>query len=237
MRIVVNHLTRMKRGYMCVAGVDIDTGYHVRPVSVGGRLSTNLLVRNNGPFDMGVVLDLGTPRSFQRRPEVEDHVVDPSKVRAIGTFRASRFWKLLTQISELKLLNIFGTDLVAIGSSSCGVEVGKGRASLGCLIPKLYPDLYIRRRSDRADQVRMRLSDGDFYLDCGVTDIRLYGDDYITPDERLVQRIAERLQSDVEIVLSMGLTRAYASKADFDPVHWLQVNNIHLQDDPTWQLG
>ena len=143
----------------------------------------------------------------------------------------------MTQISEPKLLNIFGEDLIAIGSSSCGVEVGKGAASLGCLMPKPYPRLYVRMRSDRPDQIRMRFNDGDFHLDCSVTDIRLYRDDHVTPNERLVQRVVGRLQSDVEVILGMGLTRAYASRADFDPVHWLQVNNIHLQDDPTWQLG
>lgn len=124
-----------------------------------------------------------------------------------------------------------------IGSSSCGVEVCKGSASLGCLIPASRPFLYIRKRSDRNDQVRMRLDDGDFFLDCGVTDIRLYGDDHIIPDETMVQSIANRLKNGVEVILSMGLTRVYASSVDFDPVHWLQVNNIHLEDDPTWQFG
>ena len=236
MRIAVNHLTRMQKGSMCGAGIDMEFLCHVRPVSGEGRLSTNLLTRYGGPFDIAVVLELGTPRSLSRKPQVEDKIIDPSKIKNIRALRPRKFWRLLTQVAEPKLRNIFGQDLIEIGRSSCGVTVGKGDASLGCLIPDPYPTLYIRRRSDRADQVRMRFTDGDFHLDCGVTDIRLYGNDHITPNDQVVQEIAQRL-SDVQVILSMGLTRAYASSADFDPVHWLQVNNIHFEDNPTWQLG
>jgi len=237
MRIAVNHLTRMKRGYMCGAGIDLESLCHVRPVSAGGRLSIRFLRRYNGPFDIAVVLELGTPRSLSRKPQVEDKVMDPSKVQQIGELRPRKFWRLLNQVAEPRLSNIFGKNLMQIGNSSCGVAIGKGEASLGCLIPDAYPNLYIRRRSDRADQVRMRFADGDFYLDCGVTDIRLYGDDHVIPDENIVHRIANRLKDGVGVIFSMGLTRAYASSKDFDPVHWLQVNNIHLEHDPTWQLG
>ena len=204
-------------------------------VSAAGRLSTNLLTRYGGPFDMAVILELGTPQSHSKKPQVEDKIIDLSKIQHIGALRPRKFWRFLTQVAKPKLRNIFGQDLIEIGSSSCGVEVGKGEASLGCLIPKSYPSLYIQRRSDRADQVRMRFTDGNFHLDCGVTDIRLYGNDHVTPNDQVVQEIAQRL-SDVPVILSMGLTRAYASRAGFDPVHWLQVNNIHLEDDPTWQL-
>ena len=32
MKIVVSHLTRMQRGTVCVAGLDVDSGQHVRPI-------------------------------------------------------------------------------------------------------------------------------------------------------------------------------------------------------------
>ena len=83
----------------------------------------------------------------------------------------------------------------------------------------------------------MRVSDGYFQLDLGVTDIRLYGADHVTPDTKIVRRVVKRLQGGSETILSVGLTRAYASSPDFNPVHWLQVNNVHLKDDPLWQLG
>ena len=42
MQVVINHLTRMNTGYMCVAGLDLKNGKHVRPV-LGGRLGVELL--------------------------------------------------------------------------------------------------------------------------------------------------------------------------------------------------
>ena len=236
MRIVINHLTRMKRGYMCAAGIDMDTERHIRPVSAGGRLSTNLLTNYDGPFGMAVVLDIGTPRPLNNKPQVEDHIIDLTKIKSIGTLPPRKFWKLLNRIAKPNLRSIFGQDLMAIGRNSCGVEVGKGSVSLGCLTLNTNPSLYIQKRSDRNDQVRMRFTDGDFHLDCGVTDIRLYGSDHVTPDEEFVHKISGRLK-DTQVILSMGLTRALRSNPDFDPVHWLQVNNIHFEDDSTWQLG
>src|SRR5260370_42124155 len=49
--LVINHLTRMQQGYICVAGVDLETGRHVRPV-LRRRMGTVNLVRNGGLFDM-----------------------------------------------------------------------------------------------------------------------------------------------------------------------------------------
>jgi hypothetical protein len=59
MQIVVNHLTRMQLGYICVAGVDVSSGQHIRPV-LRSRLNVDLLARNGGPFDLGIL-----PYDFQ----------------------------------------------------------------------------------------------------------------------------------------------------------------------------
>ncbi len=236
MKVVVNHLTRMQQGYICVAGVDLDTERHVRPV-LKGRLRTSLLARNGGPFDMAVVVDLGTPTPAPQKPETEDHIFDPSQIKANRTLGASQFWKLLARLARPKLVDIFGPELVRRGGRSCAVDVGKGSASLGCLFLRTRPNLFLRERPAKPSQIRLQFSDGDFHLDCGVTDIRLYRDDHITPDTRLVEQIEKHLKGDVGLILSVGLTRPYASSPDFAPVHWLQVNNLHLQDNPTWQLG
>ena len=45
MKIVVTQLTRMMKGYFCVAGIDLETRAHVRPVLGGARLRTMLLDR------------------------------------------------------------------------------------------------------------------------------------------------------------------------------------------------
>jgi hypothetical protein len=106
-KIVVNHLTRMQQGYICVSGLKLGTCHHVRPILSGNRLSTGLLRRNGGPFDMAVIVDLGTVKPHPQNPEVEDHIFDPTKATAIGTLTSSKFWTLLTQVAERKLVSIF----------------------------------------------------------------------------------------------------------------------------------
>jgi hypothetical protein len=118
----------------------------------------------------------------------------------------------------------------------------RGRRWEGCCIswvsiPSYSPQPFPAQEAKQAKSSPPLFSDGEFDLDCGVTDIRLYGDDHITPNTKQVEHITKRLKSAPGLILSVGLTRAYASSPDFSPVHWLQVNNIHLQDDPLWQLG
>ena len=63
MKIVISHLTRMQKGCICVAGVDIDSGRHVRPV-MRQQMPVDMLAAHGGPFAMGAIVELGrdTPR-------------------------------------------------------------------------------------------------------------------------------------------------------------------------------
>jgi hypothetical protein len=83
----------------------------------------------------------------------------------------------------------------------------------------------------------MRFSDGALKVDVSVTDIRLYGTDHLTPDETMVEQVNERIRQGVNVILSVGLGRQYAAAPGVAPRHWLQVNNIHLADQPVWLLG
>src|SRR5216683_4502869 len=126
----------MRAGYICVAGVDLESGQHVRPVLSGAKqLSTTLLARNAGPFEMGVIVDLGTVTPVGQKPEVEDHLFDPSQCTALRVVGPRSFWKLLGEHAKPTLREIFGPDLMKRGASSCAVDVGKGDASLGCFGP------------------------------------------------------------------------------------------------------
>jgi hypothetical protein len=73
-------------------------------------------------------------------------------------------------------------------------------------------------------------------VDLSVNDLRLYERDGRTPRRELVASVEERLKSGVEAILSVGLTRPWQKRSDTAERHWLQVNNIHLKDDPLWQL-
>jgi hypothetical protein len=236
MQIVVNHLTRMQPGFVCVAGLDLERGEHVRPVVSSGRLSARLLASHGGPFDVAAIVDLGAARAVGRPPETEDHLFEPRQTARLGTMDADEFWDRLQNVAVTRLWDLFGRELRARGPEACAVDVGKGLASLGCLVPTGTPELYVRPRPPRPSQIRLRASDGRFNLDLSVTDVRLYGADHVTPDEALVERVARRLKSGVGVVLAVGLTRATGGSPDYPPLHWLQVNGIHLEDDPAWQL-
>lgn len=186
---------------------------------------------------MAVVVDLGEVRPIPQKPEIEDHIFSPSSLRKMDTFSEKQFWRLLNRIAKRKLLDIFGSHLEMKGAKSCGVDVGKGEASLGCLVPDSQPGLYIRSREGKPDQIRIQVNDGCFDIDLGVTDIRLYCNDHLTPNKLVIKDVAGRLRKEEDVILSVGLTRPFSTLIGYQPAHWLQVNNIHLKSDPTWQLG
>ncbi|HZR98457.1 MAG TPA: hypothetical protein VFE37_07115 [Chloroflexota bacterium] len=237
MQIVINHLTRMQPGFICVAGLDLDTGRHVRPMAGSSRLHYRLLAAHGGPFDVGAIVDLGQTYHVGRPPEVEDHSFQPRLARRVGQMPSDEFWSRLLAASTTRLADIFGGELRQRGARSCAVDAGRGIASLGCLLPSGPRALYIQSRPGRPAQVRARVSDSRFALDLGVTDIRLYRADHVTPDQERVEQVSARLQGGVPTVLAVGLTRASAGSPDYPPVHWLQVNGIHLEDEPGWRLG
>jgi len=238
MRIVVNHLTRMRGGHVCVAGVDVQTDRHVRPVLDWGSLTPAVLARHQGPFDMAHVVDLGPVEPRPRLPHVEDHVFFPPGAELIERLGAEEFWALLYAVSKPRLREVFGDALVPMGRSSCGAPAGQGRASLGCWRPlRRQAAPWVEKGPDGALRVRIRIDDGELWRSVAVTDLRLYRDDH-TVDPARVRRLADRLRSPGAVILGVGLTRAFASssQAQPEPVHWLQVNNVHLEDDPTWQV-
>jgi hypothetical protein len=227
----------MQRGYICVAGVNPEDNEHIRPV-IRGRLSSTLLRVHGGPFSIAALVDLGHTDKVGSPPEVEDHSFVERAAKRQGTLGGSEFWKLLKAISGTCLVDIFGADLKKKYSASAVVPPGKGTASLGCLRGFDFRSLYIEDDWDYRGQlkkkIRLSLTDSDLgNLDLSVTDIRFYKEDHVTPDEETVEQIAQRIKDGTTIIISVGLTRAYPES---DPVHWLQVNNIHLEDDPTWNL-
>jgi hypothetical protein len=227
MRIVVNHLTRMQPGYICVAGIDLASGKHVRPV-LETRLSSRLLARNRGPFDIGAIVDLGTASPMGRPPETEDHRFNQWKVTRVKDSVGADFWELLGRVARPGLRDVFG-DALQQRDRSCTVEVGQGRASLGCL-RATRPQLAI----DSAGKIRLTLDDGRYRASLSVADLRLYGTDYLTPRRDRVEHVAARIEAGVGVILSVGLSRPFLKPGDKASRHWLQVNNIHLEDDPLW---
>ncbi len=221
----------MKPGFICVAGINQQTGKHVRPVLMG-RLRSALLLRNGGPFDIASQVDLGQVTYKGHSPEVEDHLFDPQNATRLNDVSPETFWHILIHAAKERLRDIFGNDLQQRGNS-CTVDLGRGSGSLGCLQPMSSPNLYV----NGFDKIRLSLADGQLSVDLSVTDLRLYEDDYKTPRFDIVQNVANRIEQGVPVIIGVGLTQPWQKPGDTQSRHWLQANNIHLKDAPLWPLG
>lgn len=222
----------MQPGYICVAGIDSKSGRHVRPVLAGRRLDTSLLAKAGGPFDIGAVVDLGKVQHQGSPPETEDHIFEPANASLIRHLGADRFWNMLSNNAVPNLRAMFGGDLQPLGKGAV-VNLNTGTVSLGCLRLKTPPKFEV----NGWDKIRAILKDGDFALDLSVTDLRLYRDDQKTPRSKLLFEVGKRVARGVPVILAVGLTRAWPKPGDDRKRHWLQVNNIHLEDDPVWRLA
>lgn len=237
MKIAVTHLTRMQRGYFCAAGVNVADGANIRPVQPMGRLRDLYCARRGGPFDMALVVDLGPTRPVPSLPEVEDHEFTPDHARAVQRIEPLLFWEMLCHLSKTSLKQMFGPDLRQVGRDRAIVDEATGSASLGCLAPTGRVAFVVDENQRGVPSLRLRFTDGSLSLNLSVTDQRLWADDHSTPRWELVHRVKRSLERGVPCLLSVGLTRPFSSQEGQPPVHWLQVNNIHLTDDPCWRLA
>jgi hypothetical protein len=232
MKIAINHLTRMQAGFMCVAGIDLATGLHVRPV-LDRQMKIDMLSVHGGLFDIGRIVDLGETRFVGRLPEVEDHRFEAAAARNAGEMPGAEFWGLLQRIAHEKLSLVFGPDLERFGAT-CAVAASCGLRSLGCYWAtgaKLFIDAGRERR-----RVRFAWPAGGHAFNVPVTDIRLYGSDHVTPCEATISRIAAQIAARPRALVSVGLSRPFRKTTDDPPRHWLQINNVHLEDSPCWTL-
>jgi hypothetical protein len=85
-------------------------------------------------------------------------------------------------------------------------------------------------------KIRMLITDGVLTADLSVTDLRLCATDHKTPDEHAIRQVNRRIWAGVGVILSVGLSRPWQQSDDTLARHWLQVNNIHLEDSAVWRL-
>ncbi len=200
-------------------------------------MPSSLLAGAGGPFDMARLVDLGKTRPAPKPPHVEDHVFLPDRAKVAASLVGGEFWSLLCAVAKATLREIFGDALHRLGDQSLGTDDGKGLASIGCLRLARAPKLYLRTCAGRKAQVRMRFGDGQLEADASVTDLRLFGADHATPDRAALQRTAALLDESRGVILGVGLTRRFRSRDDQPYAHWLQVNAIHLRENPVCRLG
>ena len=227
MRIVVNHLTRMTKGYVCVAG--LDDGEHIRPVS--GRLERRLISVEGGVFDIGSNVDLGPVVPQPSPPETEDREFQRPNLKVVGVMKPGDYWRMLDGVSRARLSDVFGSDLVQ-RKSGATVDPGQGNASLGVIKPSGKPRLY----TNSFGSLRITIRDPLGNLDLSVTDLRLVEQDHKTVRESVVDDLDARIKKGIPLLLSVGLARQFRATGDTQERHWLQVNNLHLKDNPIWRI-
>ena len=177
-----------------------------------------------------MVVDPGDTHPQGNPPETEDHLFNPAQLTAVKELAPNNFWKVLNSVSGNTLKEIFGKTLQA-QRSGCAVDEGTGSASLGCLLPARRPEIFINSWGN----LRAKIYDGTFDIDLSVTDLRFYKGDEHRLQGRVAADVQRRIKKGVGVIISVGLAQAFVARGDTTRRHWLQVNNIHLEDDPTWQ--
>jgi hypothetical protein len=226
MRIIVTHLTRMSKGYICTAGIDAEAHDQIRPLP-NHRLTPNHLRSHGGPFEIGALVELGRAKIIGRRPEFEDRKCHLFDIHHIRRLDAREFYDHLLQTSRENLSAIFGPDLHSSHYKAV-VPAGNGLASLGHLRDARNLDL----RIDNFGKVRLHFENGTFNLDLGVTDVRLYNPSDFTPRCEIIEALSQKIYGRRDVILAVGLSRPFSPSEHVKSCHWLQVNNIHTQDDP-----
>jgi len=229
MRIVVNHITRMSVPPICVAGINADTLGHVRPTTPSTDPITRRLLRHEGgAFRIGAVVDLGSVRSEPSPPETEDHRFETARVRHVTDLQHDEFLALLDGVSSDTLEEGFGPELERVGWKYA-VEAGQGLRSLAVIKARRRLSLEIDSRYGRL-QVRLNDVQPPTYLP--VTDVRFFEPDHTTVRRDVVDDVAHRLRSGVNVFLMLGLARPFQASGDDRDRHWLQLNGLVLADRP-----
>jgi hypothetical protein len=229
MRIVVNHLTRMRAPRICVAGIDIETLEHVRPTTPAYDPITRPLLREEGGvFRIGSVVDLGAVTADPTPPENEDYRFQTDRARHVEDLSDEEFVAVLEEVAAANLEEAFGPALERV-RWKYAVEPGHGERSLGVVKPRSRPRLEI---DERYGNLQLRFDDPDPPTYLRVTDVRFYESDQSTIRRAVVDDVAKRLRSGVDTFLMLGLGRAHQVSNDDRERHWLQLNGLVLVDRP-----
>ncbi len=236
MKVLISHLTRMAHPRICVAGIEVETGIHIRPIVGKQDTLEHSMVGQHQLFRLGRVIDLGWFIQRGQPPEIEDVFFKPGNAVPVQDLLANEFWQRLEEVAESSLEAIFGSELQPVGRT-LALAQGTGRASLGELRSKKV-SLELKH-SDDGPKLRARFECPGFAIapSVPVTDLRFFTElnGSYTVHTDLVHRINGRLESEGHVILSVGLSRAWSASSEGESMHWLQINGIHLESDPLWQ--
>lgn len=221
MRICLNHLTRMTHPRICVAGVDLNTKRHIRPITGKAHAMTrDMLVENGGPFEIGGIVDFGSITPNPSPPEVEDHWFWPDQAQPVGRLSPDDYLGLMDEIASDDLEAVLGPALQRHGWKYA-VDSGTGTASLGVLRASA-----VQIELNDYGKLQVRLDDVEPRAYISITDLRYYDEGTVREDA--VENTNRRLQRGANALLMLGLARAWTKPGDDTERHWLQVN------EPGW---
>jgi len=224
MQIVLNHVTRMRRSRICVAGIECGSLTHMRPTTSKEELLTRELLRaEGGPFGPGALVDLGEVVPEGSPPEVEDRRFVTGHARHVEDLSDQKYLTLLASVADDSVKGAFGADLREIRPRKFAIPKGHGQRSLA-VIPVEAAELQIAWGN-----LYVSLRDGDVDAKLRVTDVRFYEPDHKTIKVDLMQDVSRRMAGGVEAYAMLGLARAMRDQ-DGGDVHWLQCNGICLAD-------
>ncbi|HKP91206.1 MAG TPA: hypothetical protein VJT75_14675 [Thermoleophilaceae bacterium] len=229
MRIVVNHLTRMRtQSRICVAGIDTETYAHVRPVTPPGDLITRDLLRENGgPFAVGAVVDLGAAVPQPNPPETEDHRFRTLDARFVRMLTPEDYWSVLGEVQAESLEEAFGSDLERRGRGFA-IDAGRGTRSLAVVRAEDRPRLAVNSWG----RLRVSFAYRGESVSLSVSDVRFTEPDHETVRRDVASDVDARLRRGVDTYMMLGLSRAFTAAGDDHDRHWLQVNGLCLVDNP-----
>jgi hypothetical protein len=225
-QIVVNHVTRMTSDdRICVAGVDVETFKHVRPVTPRTDLITRELLReNDGPFGPGAVVDLGEVEACPSSPETEDHRFQTAAASHIGDLSDDEYMALLEKLQDEDIRGAFGPELIEVRPGKLALPAGEGSVSLGVVEPVdaclevSFGNLYLTLEGlERPAKIR-------------VTDVRFYEPDHKSLRRERIDDVNERIQRGVPIYTMLGLAQALWDGGSRQELHWLMANGICMAD-------
>jgi hypothetical protein len=225
MRIVVNHVTRMRTDErICVAGIDAATFENIRPVTPKTDLITRVLLRENGgPFGPGAVVDLGDVEPCPSPPETEDHRFHTAAADHVEDLTDDVYLELLEEVLDKDFPTAFGPELMEVRPRKFAVHAGHGSRSLA-VVELARPELHVRD-----EKLFLKLGVPDTPADIRVTDVRFYEPDHESLRQDRIDDVNARIAEDVRVFAMLGLAQPMDDVSGAS-LQWLMVNGLCLAD-------
>jgi hypothetical protein len=231
--VLITEVTRMRRGYLCVAGWDIQSAKMVRPLQPGG--DNWQLLNNRLPFQVGeLVRCTESPRVGGHFPHATEDMVLKRSPEQLEVFAEAVTYELVKPTVDQSIRKIFGQPLLEDKYLNDGIKT----RSLGAvLVPRKKLNFV-----ESFGKLRVHLVDADrVAYDLPVTSealLRFFAPDIeqqLEPHFGVAEanKFLRANEPDELIIARVGLSRGWDGPAkDWKPKRcYLQLNGIICPKD------